>query len=86
VPIVIKKANAADLPRADPVLQDPGCDFEEVKPTREGFDGPRWEWIPKLHVCKTCGGHARDTSSQGTPATACELSKRGAGKVKDRRV
>lgn len=35
--VIIKKANAPVLPRADPLVVETHCDLTYLKPTREGF-------------------------------------------------
>ena len=65
---IVKKANAPVLPRADPIVVEPHCDFVEIPKTLDIDIGPGLE----LYRCTECGATARNREKQGTLLSQCD--------------
>jgi hypothetical protein len=66
---IIKRVDAPKLPRPDEVVRDPVCNYVQEKPTREGFDGPEFDDMPKLWRCLKCGELFKSPYWDGKPVS-----------------
>ncbi len=74
---IIKKADAPRLReepiKPEPTPTEPVCAYVQAHLPREGFDGPEFDWMPKLWKCTVCGEYCKSPYWQGKPITECPL-------------
>jgi hypothetical protein len=75
--VIIKKAQAPILPRADALVLEPHCEFVLIPNAVDVDIGPGLE----LYRCTECGATARNREKQGKPREQCDSWKRKQAKA-----